>query len=593
MAGLGGVLVPAPSNAAAPDITPLPAISSDSVVDSYGVGIHLNFLDTPYADADAVAAKLSDLGVRHVRDDLFLNSPRQYAAIRTVADQGIGFDLIMGRPDSGATPADYVRTVADQLPAGAVESIEGVNEWDLFGGDNWVAEMTDWQKQLYAAARASSATSGLPLLAPSLAFRQNYASVPDLSAYSDLANAHMYPGGFLPSNEITRITQALRGMIPTKPLITTEAGYHNALNSDNGHRAVPEDVAGVYLPRLLLEHVRRGEKRVYSYELIDEFTDPGLTNPEANFGLLHHDLTPKPAYTSMQRLLALMADPGPEITPGSLAVAADGFPSDGRYVLTQKRDGSFVLLMWRDVSIYDPTTQQPVAVTPKDVTLRLADPAQLKVYRPSDSGDPVGGTTTGTSLPLKLDGEVTAIAIDPVRPVPPPAPADVRVRRGNGSATVTWDLPQTSAAVTGFEVLRSGGVPQRVPAEARSFTDTGLVNGATYSYTVRTLTDDGSSVAVSSPDVVPATVPTRPGAPTIKAGRARVTVGWRDSLPQGSAVTAYRLVYLGRTVTVGAGANRATIKHLRAGKKIRVGIQARNAVGWGPTAYTRAVRPKG
>ena len=320
-----------------------------------------------------------------MRDDLFLDSPRQYAAIRTVADRGIGFDLIMGRPDSGAAPADYVTTVADQLPAGAVESLEGVNEWDLFGGDDWVAEMTDWQRGLYAAAKADAATGDLPVLAPSLAFRQNYASVGDLSAYADLANGHMYPGGYLPSNEITRITQALRTMTPNAPLITTEAGYHNALNADNGHRAVPEDVAGVYLPRLLLEHVRRGEKRMYSYELIDEFDDPDLTDPEAHFGLLHRDLTPKPAYTAMKRLLALLADPGPDLTPGSLAVAADGLPSDARYVLTQKRDGPFVLLLWREVSIYDPVAQQPVAVTPSDVTLRLADPAGLTVYRPSEA----------------------------------------------------------------------------------------------------------------------------------------------------------------------------------------------------------------
>ena len=64
--------------------------SADSLVDSYGVGIHLAFLDTPYADATAVAVKLSDLGVRHVRDDLFMNNPRQYAGIKTVADRGSG-----------------------------------------------------------------------------------------------------------------------------------------------------------------------------------------------------------------------------------------------------------------------------------------------------------------------------------------------------------------------------------------------------------------------------------------------------------------------------------------------------------------------
>ncbi len=70
--------------------TTLPATQADKVVDSYGVGIHLPFLDTPYADATKVADALGDLGVRHVRDDLFLDNPRQYAGIETVATGGSG-----------------------------------------------------------------------------------------------------------------------------------------------------------------------------------------------------------------------------------------------------------------------------------------------------------------------------------------------------------------------------------------------------------------------------------------------------------------------------------------------------------------------
>ena len=79
-----------------------------------------------------MADALSDLGVRHVRDDLYLDAPREYRAIRAVAARGIGFDLIMGRPGTGATPTEYVETVADHLPVGSVDALEGANEWDLF-----------------------------------------------------------------------------------------------------------------------------------------------------------------------------------------------------------------------------------------------------------------------------------------------------------------------------------------------------------------------------------------------------------------------------------------------------------------------------
>ena len=157
------------------------------------------------------------------------------------------------------------------------------------------------------------------MLAPALAFKWNYVTAGDLSQNADYANGHMYPGGYRPSNEISQITAAIRGSIANKPLVTTEAGYHNAMNTTNGHRPVPEDVAGVYLPRLLLEHYLRGEKRLYSYELIDEFADPGLTNPEANFGLLRRDWSPKPAFTAMKNTLALLDDPGPSFTPDRAA----------------------------------------------------------------------------------------------------------------------------------------------------------------------------------------------------------------------------------------------------------------------------------
>ncbi|MGY2704703.1 hypothetical protein ACVW2K_004287 [Nocardioides sp. HB32] len=566
-------------------VAPLQAISSDSVADSYGVGIHLNFLNTPYQDAGAVADALSGLGVRHVRDDLFLDSPRQYRAIRTVADRGIGFDLIMGRPESGGTPADYVRTVADQLPAGAVESLEGANEWDLSGGDGWVDEVRGWQQGLYAAAHANAATRDLPVLSPALAFKWNYTDLGDVSAMADLANAHMYPGGYQPSNQIGAITHAVRQSMPDQPLVTTEAGYTNAMNSSSSHRPVPEDVAGVYLPRLLLEHVARGEQRVYSYELIDSFDDPDQTNVEAHFGLLRHDLSPKPAYTAMRDLLGLLADPGPTFSPGALAVGAEGLPNDARYLLTQQRDGRFVLLLWRDVRIYDPDQQKRIPVTPADVTIRLDVPHDLTVYRPTDGPDLVR-ERVGTTVPVALDGQVTVVTIDPTDP---PAPANLTATPGDGSATLRWKLPPTSAHVTGFEVTRGGGEPVRLPPGARSYTESGLVNGAAYDYTVRTVGADGSSDPVAT-TVVPATVPTAPGIVKVTPGKGRVALTWTPADGNGRPVTAYRLTAGGRTMTVGPDARQATVRRLVSGKRLRVTVQARNEMGWGDVAKTRRVR---
>lgn len=598
---LAATLPPAPASAAdrtGPQrraaLTSFTAIPADSVVDSYGVGIHLAFSNTPYADEARVAAALADLGVRHVRDDLFLGRPDQYAAIRTVAqDAGVAFDLIMGRPDRSGTPADYVATVADRLPPGAVESLEGVNEWDLFGGgDDWVAEMKSWQRELWDAAKAEPATADLPILAPALAFRTNYAEAGDMSAHADLANAHMYPGGHQPSNQIRQITDAVRTSIPRRfPLVTTEAGYHNALNADpSRHRAVPEDVAGLYLPRLLLEHVLRGEQRVYSYELVDEFEDAGRSEPEANFGLLRRDWSPKPAYGAMKNLLALLDDPGSAIAPGSLTAAIDGFPADGRYLLTQRRDGTFVLLLWRDVSVWDPARQTPQSVSPVGVTLRLAESADFAVHRPSSSPAAVS-SASGTSLPLQLDAGVTAVVVDVHRPDPAPVPTAVTAARGDRSATVSWELSESTTPVTGVQVTRMpGDVVTRLPGGARSHRDTGLANGARYTYTVRALTATDASPAVAAPPVVPAGVPKGPRIASVRAKGRTITLAWRAAVDNGSTVTGYRLVCAGRTLTVAPGQRRATFTGLPPGRRLRVTLSARNDVGWGRAVRSAYVR---
>ena len=583
------------STASAADIAPLPAVQADSLVDSYGIGIHLAFLNTPYQDATAVGNALSDLGVRHVRDDLYMDNPRQYAGIKTVSDRGIKFNLIMGNPSSPKTAAQYVDTVATQLPPGSVESVEGSNEWDLFSGGDplWAVNLLSRQRELYEASKANPATAALPVLAPALAFKWNYASLGDFSPYADYANGHMYPGGYRPSNEVSQMTTAIRGILPsTKPLMTTEAGYHNAMNSTNGHRPVPEDVAGVYTPRVMLEHFLRGEKRTYTYELIDEFDDPGKTNAEANFGLLRRDWTPKPAFAAMKNLLGLLSDPGPAFTPQGLPIKVNGFPSDGKYVVTQKRNGQYVVLLWRDVQIYDPVTQQPQPVTPTNVTMDLARTSSIKVYRPSQQSTPVS-QAQAASLPLQMDGSVTAITIDKL---PAPAPTGVTATPGNAAATVSWTLPTTDANVTGFEVTRQpGGATYTVPATARSYTNTGLANGTSYTYSVKTLSPDGNSSAVAAPAVVPKAPVTVPAAPAITAtsvGSGSVTVTWTAPASGGSPITGYQLLSGTKTLSVGATVRKATLTGLAKNAKVRVGVRAKNAVGWGPQAYTAYVTTK-
>ena len=161
-----------------------------------------------------------------------------------------------------------------------------------------------------------------------------------------------------------------------------------------------------------------------------------------------------------------------------------------------------MLLLWRDVSLYDPVAQQPESVAPTKVTLRLAG-AQRTWRSTGRREHGTGGPGPRTSLPLKLDGHVTAVLI---------APRD--------------------ATVPGKPVVRSRD-PRGTPG-----------HGA-----VETPADDG-----------------------------------------GLAVTRYRLTSGDRTLTVGPDKRRATLKRLPEGRRLRVGVRARNALGWGKIAWSDYVR---
>lgn len=613
-------------------LTSLPAVQADSVVDAFGVGIHLPFLDTPYADATKVGDALVDLGVRHVRDDLYLNNPRQYAGIAALAQRGIKFNLIMGRPDKPGTPADYVNTVA-ALPAGSVESVEGINEWDLFGAGrpNWAAETAAWQKGLWEAMKAKPALAKLPVLSPSMAFRWNYQYLPDLSPWADVANAHMYPGGYKPGTEISNITNALRTVMPTQPVMTTEAGYHNATSTTNGHNPASESAMGVYLPRMLLEHYGRGQKRVYSYELIDEFVDTAKTNPEAHFGLLRRDWSPKPAYTAMRTLLGLLEDPGPAFTPTPLPLSASGWPTDGRYQVAQKRDGSYVVLLWRDAAVWDPVKRTALSVPTAQVGLTFGADYDIAVQ-------PVNGSsvtrTTGRSVSVPVGAGVVAVSLKPratatptptptatatptATPTPTPAatatptptatatptptatatptvtvlaPTNVSATGGDRSAVVRWTTPSGSSPA-GYKVTRSpGAVTKWLAPGTTSWQDTGLTNGTTYTYVVSAVRSDGSLVSAAPVYAKPAGKPGRPKLRSARVSGGALEVAWRPAYSNGRKVTSYKITVGQRTKVVSAKVLRSTLRKLPRRQRLQVTVRAYNAKGWGAAAYPTYVR---
>jgi hypothetical protein len=391
--------------------TGVQAKTAQSIVDAYGVNIHLTYTTTPYGNVTGIANSLNELGARHVRDRLYVTSPSEWTNINALAKRGIRFDLIMGRPDNqGGTPQQLVDTAATKLP-GAVESLEGANEWNLQGRPNWAAELRGHQQAVWRAAKANPATAKLPVLAPALGLKKDYSALGNITGYSSYGNIHNYPGGQLPSTDIATAMADERIDTGNDPIMTTETQYQNALNTTSGHKPTSERAGGIYAPRLLLENYSRGIARMYNYELFDQKADPSKTNIEMNFGLIRSDGTRKPAFAAMSHLLKLLADPGPAFTPGKLGYTIAGAPSDLRQTLVEKRDGRFYLILWRDAKVWDPIARKDLTVAPVNVRVNLGRTASVNTYRPSTQAAAVATVAATTSVTVPMTGQLTVLEI--------------------------------------------------------------------------------------------------------------------------------------------------------------------------------------
>ena len=94
------------------------------------------------------------------------------------------------------------------------------------------------------------------------------------------------------------ITWYLDDLVPQqtpsgKRVQSTEAGHHNYIPFGG----VSEEADGKYTARTLAEFFRRGIYRTYKYEL----ADGGQAGQEGVFGLLHYNLTEKPAFRSNKK----------------------------------------------------------------------------------------------------------------------------------------------------------------------------------------------------------------------------------------------------------------------------------------------------
>lgn len=441
-----GLLIPAivTQTLAANAVT---ARSADQLVDSLCVTTHWSYTDTPYAQRYSdVKQKLVQSGIRHVRDGLYQDRAQD------LGKQNIHMTVVADVPNYADGNDRTIQEIANQIKtsnaAGAkIDAVEGPNEADLFWdasrfnkkykGQGFPKGLVAFQTDLYAAIKADRATTAIKVIGPSLgvtydpgAGKPNPLAAGSLAKVVDWGNFHPYPGGnpfnapfdynttqkyYWNSNfpsihvgEHPYLFDVYRSPFQPKPMAATETGYSTYKGG------ISEAVQVKYLPRLFLEFFSKGFPRTCAYEFVDEFVDRDRTNREANFGLLRQDLSPKPAYLAIRNLTQLLQDPGAAFTPGKLdyeitphpvkdyrepnsgIVTTYDRPQDIHSLLLQKRDRSFYLALWHEVSSYDTSSNPPRLIQPPAIPVTLKLPESVRQV---------------TLYTLELDGTLKSAAV--------------------------------------------------------------------------------------------------------------------------------------------------------------------------------------
>lgn len=445
------------STARADAPAPEQAVSTETFLDS--IGLNPSLPNTTGPRAAAVKARILELGVRHVRSGL------DNANILDLAKSGIQTMVVVGMPYGPNDPAtgkplgapyngsqkdidtirDTIKKINTESGGKAIDSVEASNEPDLFwntwynqtyGGEGYPQGSNHFLRDLYTTLKADLATAKLTVIGTAIGKTPAPGNNPQgdktLAEFVDWGNGHPYPGkgstftygttydtipapannsgqggyewnGTEPSNNMDAnpyFFQTLGAPYIPKPMACTETGYFTGISSG----AVSETVLAKYVPRLFAEYFRLGVKRTFWYNFVDDNTRDA-SNSESTRGLLHTDLTPKPAYTALKSLLALLRDDPKTHTAAAPARLAYTLavqpvlhytePNSGvtsnydrvqyaHHLLTQKRDGAFCLLLWHEISDSAPVDKdgKPLAaqreILPPSLPATLTLPATIK-----------------------------------------------------------------------------------------------------------------------------------------------------------------------------------------------------------------------
>ena len=538
-------------------ISAIQAESDYAFINSIGVNVHLSYYNTAYANETAVLNNLEYLGIDQVRDAAPITTDQDYwLPYEQDMAAGVKFDFVI--PQNVMNIANIItdlNALETKSPDGIL-AVEGVNEWTSsasFDGLTGQAAVNAFQAQLDTAVHSDPLLAGVSVYSytfntysPSV-----YTAFGNISDESNYGNEHLYYAYEPPQEVIPWLGSLELSATPNDPYVVTETGYDTMPGEDSdGSQGVNNDVQAKYTLDDVFDLLKGGASMAYIYELLDEKSDPGMTDHEFHFGLFNYDGTPKPAAVALHNLTTILVDNGANASTfeaGSLAYTLSGLSNSGNSMLLEKSDGSYYLSVWAEPEIWNPTTLTEIALPATSVTVTLGHVAKsVEVFDPLVGTTPIATYTNVTQFTIAVTDHPLILEIDPVTdPVLSGVPAaqsataaiaqfatlDIIDPATSETATVTLSAVTdgtlrnfgigTYSAKTGVYTVTGTPVQVQAALQALTFTPTGAT-ATTFSLTV----SNAAGTSELSTAVTDAAAPTKPilsGTPAAQAAAAVVT----------------------------------------------------------------------
>jgi hypothetical protein len=334
---------------------------------------------TSYGNPDAVIRQLRFVGIKHIRDTLFIGD-RLPSLLKLNRELGIKADLGYDdyRSESGI---ESLRAALANVRAAArmIEAFEGPNEPDQFGlrfdGLTGAAAVHKAQRALYTAVKEDRTFLGIPIFCPALSFPAPGGlanNLQDMSEFCDFATSHDYVenlslGPALPLDYLRRWTSFAKAFVPGRPHVITEGGWATNPGDPEG---VDESTQATYLLTYLLDAALLGISRTYIYDLADDGPDPAYQSNVNHYGMFRYDGTPKPAARMLAALNSLLA--GKPSAGNYVGFRLSGFPQTGHSLTFRRAHRSQIVALWNESYLWDRQLHQPRPAVETPVQIEFA-----------------------------------------------------------------------------------------------------------------------------------------------------------------------------------------------------------------------------